>query len=105
MTDFAAIEARSAAAVMRRLANAQAEVLAPSDAAGRSFPVVFDAQYATALEVESAGPAALAIDPDLEALSINRDASLRIRGAVYAVRGREPDGTGMTRLLLRREEC
>jgi hypothetical protein len=92
---FAALEARTASAVLRRLSNADATL-----PGGVVVPVVFDAPHADALGglMESSKPTVLGRTADLSA--IDHDAELSIDGNVWRVVGVQPDGTGMTRLML-----
>lgn len=102
---FAALEARSTAAVFRHLANAEALRLDT----GTEVPVVFDNGYADGLgnAFESSQPSALGASADLQGIEHGSRLMLpKPQGEpgldAWAVVGIQPDGTGMTRLLLER---
>jgi hypothetical protein len=105
LAPFAEVEASLAVDAMGQLANAVAKVVSPSEKAGREFPVIFDAAYIGALEVDSVGPTATALDTDIATFEIVKDCELDIRGKRYTVRQLEPDGAGWTVLRLRLEGC
>lgn len=91
---FAALESRLNDRIIGRLANATALV------GGREVPVIFDTPYADAFDdhIDTAAPQCLG---DSAALgTLQRDDTLRIDGRPYRVQRAEPDGTGLTRLLL-----
>lgn len=94
-TRFASLQQRTNAAVLRHLANAQA--LLPD---GHEVPVIFDTPYADAFDdqIDTAAPQCLGDSAALGAL--RRDDALLIDGRPYRVQRAEPDGTGLTRLLL-----
>ena len=84
--------------------------VAPND----PFPVIFDAPYQGVSphtnEIESYAPAATAQASDVAANSIVNRTELAISGTPggeydgdYAVVGIEPDGQGMTKLILERQ--
>jgi hypothetical protein len=91
-TPFVAMEARTAAAVMRHLANAQATL------GSSTFPVLFNAAYADPLGMAGTAPRATALSVDAAAATLGT--ALTINGTAYTVRDKQPDGTGMTVLLL-----
>jgi len=99
LAPFAAIEQRVNDATMRRLSNAVAtattkfgEVL--------TLPVIFDNGYESALNgfAESSGPSALAQSALVQDLA--HGSLIEISARTWAIVEIQPDGTGMTRLLL-----
>lgn len=91
---FRDIEQRVNRAVLGRLCNAQAVVF------GREVPVIFDRPYAAPFDqqFDSAEPECVGASADLASLA--RDSLLTIDGASFRVIRAEPDGTGLTRLVL-----
>jgi hypothetical protein len=93
---FAALEARATNAVMSRLANVAAVLN------GSTVPAIFDNGYALA----SAGPLGMASSqPALDLPTASVPASpvglpVTVSGANYTIGAHEPDGTGMSRLML-----
>ena len=65
---------------------------------GGQVRVIFDAPYADVLGMEASAPTALGRTVDLQGLA-HGDA-LQVRGLAFVVVGVQPDGTGMTRLVL-----
>lgn len=67
---------------------------------GQSVPVIFDDGYQAALGglVESTGPQCLARTSDVT--DVVQGSAITIDGTGYTVRGVQPDGTGVTTLLL-----
>jgi hypothetical protein len=63
---------------------------------------IFDAQYVDANGVDETGPVLECRSSDVKRLELGKGSSLSIDGEVYTVRRPEPDGTGMTRLILGR---
>ena len=67
-----------------------------------TFPVVFDAPYVGIIgpsgEIQSSGPQAQAKTSDVDDYAIGDEIS--ISGIYYKIAGMEPDGTGLTRILL-----
>ncbi len=97
-TRFAQLEARSVAAALKHVANAVATV----QATGAQVAVVFDERYQPGLGsvFESSMPSALGASADLQALE--HGSALQIHAQTWHVAGIEPDGAGMTRLMLER---
>jgi len=93
-TPFAALEKRANAAVMARLANATALV------GGESVPVIFDLPYDAPFngEVDAAKPECTG--PTALLGGFERGDAISIDGRPYRVERAEPDGTGLTRLVL-----
>ncbi len=89
---FAALESRVNASVFAHLANATA------DFAGTAVEGIFDAEYLPAIGVESTSPAFTCSIADLP--SGYRTATVTIRSIDYVITGDQPDGTGITVLLL-----
>lgn len=96
---FAAIEARTIRAVFRHVANAQASATTRFGEVVQ-FPVIFDNAYVGALgdRLESAQPQAQARSADVADLA--HGSACSISGVDYLVAGLQPDGTGMTTLIL-----
>lgn len=69
---------------------------------GSSFPVIFDSAYQVAIDgvVESAGPACHARTSQVSA--VVQGTAITINAVSYKVREVQPDGTGVTVLLLER---
>lgn len=103
--NFAALEDRTAQAVHRHLFNAQATGTSAGGAA-LAFDVAFDDAYATLADMESSAPQALALSTN--ALAVPHQTTLLITrkgsasGVGFKVVNKEPDGTGLTRLILER---
>jgi hypothetical protein len=103
--NFAALEDRTARAVHRHLFNATASGV---DGAGGAllFDVAFDDAYVAMLGAEASAPQALALSAN--ALAVPYQAALLITrkgspaGTGFVVVNKEPDGTGLTRLILER---
>jgi hypothetical protein len=73
----------------------------PASAGGRVFHVIFDAAGLTVGGfVETVGPSCLVRDSDLQGL--DHDSEIVLQGVTYVVTGKEPDGSGMTTLQLRK---
>jgi hypothetical protein len=94
---FADLEARTAASVMRVMANATALLTG-----GASFPVVFENAYAAAMggNVSALQPQATATSADVSNRDIGFGFGLSINDTDYKVRDMQPDGTGLTLLIL-----
>jgi len=60
--------------------------------------VIFDNQYASPFDISASRPSCLGKSSDLDAMSYG--AEIMVSGVDYVVRSVEPDGTGMTRLML-----
>lgn len=108
---FAALEARSTAAVFRHLANTEVQLL------DRQVPAIFDAAYATAgvgtLGMASTRPVLLMPSSSVPRQVLSWlmyftqpfdpvDVQVTVEGVVYTITAVEPDGTGMTLLVLER---
>jgi hypothetical protein len=94
---FADLEQRSNAAVMRRLSNARAAMIGGSG----DFPVIFDRAHIEAQGVSASAPVVTALDSDITAQGVVSNVSqLAVRGHTYTVRDIQPDGTGMSLLIL-----
>lgn len=91
---FAPLQQQANTTVMQVLANAVAVV------GGRDVPVIFDQPYATPFDtqVDSAEPECTGASADLAGVA--RGDQIVIDGARYHVTRVEPDGTGLTRLIL-----
>lgn len=67
-----------------------------------TFSVIFDAPYVgivgPAGEIQSSGPQATAKSADVDDYAIGDE--ILISGVYYKIAGMEPDGTGLTRILL-----
>lgn len=60
--------------------------------------VIFDNQYASPFDISASRPSCIGKSADLDSLLFG--AEIVIGGVDYVVRSVEPDGTGMTRLML-----
>lgn len=98
MTAFAALESRANQTVIDRLSNAVATI------GGEQVPVIFDTPYMDAFDdqVDAAEPECVGASEALA--SVVRGDKIAINGLAYRVHRLEPDGTGLTRLLLQRRE-
>lgn len=93
---FSALEAKANAAIFKHLANAEAVL------AGKSVPGIFQDAY----ELSNVGIAGMAgtaptfmlATGDVPANPVGE--SLVVGGSTYLVAAHQPDGTGMSRLLL-----
>ncbi len=94
--DFDRLEQRVNRAVVSRLSNAMAVI----DAA--MVPVVFDRLYLEALDGDAAGYAPVVLGKDADLVGVAYGTGLTVRGEAYTVTSVEPDGTGLTRLQLRK---
>jgi hypothetical protein len=111
MANFAALEARSTAAVFRHLANTQVQLL------DRQVPAIFDSAY----EVAAVGTLGMASTRPVLTLAFSSvppqilnwllyctepfdpvDVQVTVGGVVYTITSVEPDGTGITLLILER---
>jgi hypothetical protein len=103
--NFAALENRTAQAVWRHLFNASANGTGAGGAA-LAFDVAFDDAYGAVAGMEASAPQALALS--VNALEVPYQTVLTITrkgepaGSSFAVVNKEPDGTGLTRLILER---
>lgn len=94
--NFATIEERVNRAVVDRLSNAMA-IIGPA-----TVPVVFDRLYLESLDGEVAGYAPVVTGKDQDLVDVAYGSALTLRGVAYTVTSVEPDGTGLTRLQLRK---
>jgi hypothetical protein len=93
---FADLETRTNAAVMRRLSNARALRVGASE----DFPVIFDrATLESPMGVTATAPVATALDTDLTGFASN-STQVVIGSTTFTVRDIQPDGTGMSLLVL-----
>lgn len=91
---FAPLQQQANATVMAVLANAMAAI------GGRSVPVIFEQPYAAPFDgrIDAAEPECTGASADLAGLQ--RGHTIAIGGTSYRVERAEPDGSGLTRLLL-----
>lgn len=89
---FAALEARVNRAVISRVANA-AVVLGAA-----TFYGIFDKTYVDPLGITSSEPRLVAKSTDVASATLGTP--ITVNGTAYTVREKQPDGTGMTTLLL-----
>lgn len=66
--------------------------------AGRPVRAIFDAAYADVLGVAGSAPVLTCASADVA--SVARGAAVRVRGAAFTVANIQPDGTGVTVLVL-----
>lgn len=78
------------------LAVGGAQIVTPAGA----FVGVFDNAYADALEVEGTRPALTCRASDVSRLSLKKGVRVDVEAASYRIRRIEPDGTGMSVLVL-----
>lgn len=93
MTGFAAIETATAANAVAALANCTATIGAVS-----GVPGIFDDAYTDQLGISGSTPALLCASTDVASAAYG--ASVTIGAVSYTVHAIQPDGIGMTRLLL-----
>lgn len=105
MANFAALEARSVAAVFKHLANGKAVLLDT----GVEVPVIFDNTPLIGLgdAFETSQPSVLGTSADLSGIEHGSLLTLlkplgMVGSDTWAVVGIQPDGTGLTRLVLER---
>lgn len=103
--NFAALEERAAQAVYRHLFNATASGVDGSGGA-LSFDVLFDDAYAEVAGMEASAPQALALGANALVVPHQTELLITRKGAAagesFVVLNKEPDGTGLTRLILER---
>lgn len=94
---FAAIETRLNAACLARLANCTATL-----DGGEAFSAVFDAVYIEPLGMSGAQPSIECASADVSTAEHGSAVVVTYKSVVtsYTVASIQPDGTGMTRLLL-----
>lgn len=96
-TPFADIEAGVASDTMRMLANAVAAVVGGS---ATEFPVIFDrAALESPTGITASAPVLTALDADVAGFAAHTT-RLTVRGATFTVIDIQPDGAGMTLLVL-----
>lgn len=91
---FATLEARANAAVLRRLSNARGTF------GGADFPIIFDRAYVELADGIGATRPVASVASDLLAACVPHTTQITIGGKAYLVRDMQPDGTGMTLLIL-----
>jgi hypothetical protein len=102
-TDFAALEDRTARATLRALSNASID-LAGSEAV--AIPCILDDEHTTLLGAEASAPQLLALSSQVagvchqDLLTVRRYRAAEPR--LFRAVGHEPDGTGLTRIVLER---
>lgn len=67
---------------------------------GNSLDGIFDNEYISALDMTGTQPVFLCRSSDAALYSITRGSVLVINGTSYTVQNSEPDGTGITKLVL-----
>lgn len=93
---FASLQQRLNRAVLGRLADAMAQV-----GAGEPFAVLFEQPYAAAFDGQFDAAAPECLGDSAQLAGVQRGSAITINGTAYVVERAEPDGTGMTRLVLR----
>lgn len=70
--------------------------------AGGDVTVIFDQAYIASMggQIDSTEPTCLLLSSDVTTHNITHGTPITINGVAYAVRGLQPDGTGLTALLL-----
>lgn len=98
MPNFAALEAKATAAVFVHLANVQASV-----GAGSAVAAIFDNGYALGqVGIGMAGTQPTLTLPTASITGEPAGQPVVVGGVSYVCAAAEPDGTGITRLLLER---
>lgn len=97
MVDFAVLEDRLNAAALAKLANCTATV-----GGGAAISGIFDAAYLDALGMSGSKPSLSCASADVSTAAQGTAVVVTYKAVVtnYTVCGIQPDGTGMTRLLL-----
>lgn len=88
-----------------RLAMLQALGGTQVQAQGATFTALFDAAYQAALSdpaIEGVHPALTCRTADVERLALTKGLPLTVGGVAYRILRHEPDGTGMSLLVLKR---
>ena len=67
---------------------------------GNTIDGILDEEYAEALGIAGTAPVFLCRSADVEELALVENDTLAIGGTVYEIANIEPDGTGMTKLVL-----
>ena len=75
-----------------------ADFSVPATLGAATFAVIFDAAYADPLGIAGAEPRATCISADVS--TATQGTPISINGAAFTVRDKQPDGTGLTVLLL-----
>ena len=70
----------------------------PTD--GGNILGVFDHEYVDGVDVEGRQPLLTSATADVVALGLRKGSLVTVGGETYRVRRHEPDGTGMSRLIL-----
>lgn len=100
-TPFAAIEARTARAALRHVANAQATATTRYGEVVQ-FQVIFDNGYAAQLNGLADGTQPTALARSVDVVDLVQGCAITVAGADWTVTDPQPDGTGMTLLTLRK---
>ena len=95
---FAALESRVNAAAMRHCANAVATIGAAEVA------VIFDSAHVEAMGMDATESVVLMRDTDVAANNVASNTALTVRGTAYYVARLQPDGAGLTALVLTKEQ-
>ena len=82
------------------LMAAVGDLAEPATVAGRPVRALFDAAYADVLGVASIAPALTCASADVA--HAVRGSAVTVRGVAYTVANLQPDGTGVTVLILER---
>lgn len=67
----------------------------------RTVNGIFDHEFVAVADIESETPVFWCVADDVT--DATHGASIRVSGADYTIRGSQPDGTGMTRLVLEKQ--
>lgn len=89
---FSAIETATASSAVAALANVDATI------GGATVRGIFDDAYQDLLGISGSSPAMLCASADVSAVA--QGAAVTINSVAYTVSSVQPDGAGMTRLLL-----
>jgi hypothetical protein len=82
------------------LADFFADFAVSATVGAASVSVIFDRAHQDAMGIDATQPAALMRTADVSANAIARNTTLVISGTTYYVQRLQPDGTGLTALLL-----
>lgn len=94
---FDALESRANAAAIRRLANASAQI-----EGGEAIPIIFDSAFVSPFggPVSASQPQFQALDSDLQKIDVSAGVRLVVRETDYIVRDVQPDGSGMSTVMM-----
>ena len=83
-----------------RLAAIQALGGVTVTASGICFAAIFDAEFTDGLDIEGSAPVLTVRSSDATRVQLRKGVRVDVEGASYVVRRIEPDGTGISRVVL-----